>query len=187
MKRPSLWREIGIAVVLSLVGAVGFHALAVFVGTSTALRLLLLGLGAAYALALLAAMPTRVGKTVVAIVGAGLGAGLIAIDPPLPVWVLAQTAGFWLLRCCYLHGGPGAALKDAALSTFSVAAAWYGAIHSRSLFLALWAYFLVQALWTLIPAAAAARATTPDDGGASRFDQAERTAEAALRRLTLRH
>lgn len=187
LNRPSLWREIGIAVVLSLVGAVGFHALVVFVGASSALRLTVLGLGAAYALALLAAVPARVGKLVVAIAGAGLGAGLIALDPPLPAWVLAQTAGFWLLRCCYLHGGPSAALKDAALSTFAIAAAWYGATHSRSLFLAMWAYFLVQALWTFIPAAATAPVAMRDDGGASRFDQAERTAEAALRRLTLRH
>ncbi|HSX60194.1 MAG TPA: hypothetical protein VLF18_08350 [Tahibacter sp.] len=187
MKRPSLRREIGIAVALSLAGAVGFRALALFVGASSALRLTVLTVGTIYVIALLSAAPMRAGRLVVAIVTVGLGAGLIALDPPLPAWVLALTAGFWLLRCGYLHDGLGAAVKDAALSTFSIAAASYGAMHSRSLFLALWAYFLVQALWTLIPAAAAATTASPDDGGASRFDQAERTAEAALRRLTLRH
>lgn len=185
MKPPSLWRELGVALVLSLVGTVAFHALAVAAGTSSALRLTVLGLGSAYALALLATVPTRIGKPVAAVVGAGLGALLVVLDPPLPAWVLAQTAGLWLLRCCYLHGGPGAALKDATLSTFAVAAAWYGAVHSRSIFLALWAYFLVQALWSLIPATAPT-AAAPDTGPACRFDQAERTAEAALRRLTLR-
>lgn len=188
MKRPSLWREIGVAFALSLVGAVGFHTLVAFTGAAAALRFIVLGLGAAYGLSLLAVVPTRIGKTVAVIVAGGLGAGLIVLDPSLPAWVLTLTSGIWLLRCCYLHGGPGAALKDAALSTFAISAARYGASHSRSLFLALWAYFLVQALWTLIPAVAApAPAASPDAGGASRFDQAERTAEAALRRLTLRH
>lgn len=187
MKRPSIWREIGVAAALSFVGAIGFHALATFVGTSTALRLTVLGLGAAYALMLLVAVPMRSGKLVVAISGAGLGVALMALDPPLPAWVLAQTAAIWLLRCCHLHRGPGSAAKDAALSLFATAAASYGIVHSSSLFLALWAYFLVQSLWTLIPATAATSVASADDGGSSGFDQAERTAEAALRRLTLRH
>lgn len=187
MKPPSLWREIGVALALSVVGAIGFPTLAAFGGASTALRLTVLGLGAAYALLLLMAMPARVGKLVVAIVGGGLGVGLVALDPPLTVWVLALTAGIWLLRCCYRHDGLIAATKDAALSLFAIAAASYAMLHTRSLFLALWAYFLVQSLWTLISTAAATPAVARDDGGASRFDQAERTAEAALRRLTLRH
>jgi hypothetical protein len=120
----------------------------------------------------------------VALVAADVG--LIVLDPTLVAWVFAQTFALWLLRSCYFHARPLAALCDAALCAGAIAAAAFGALHSRSLFLALWAYFLVQALFVLIPEAPGSSPAATASDPASRFDQAERTAEAALRRLTLR-
>jgi len=187
MKKPRFWREAGVALLLSVVGAVSFHAATLVVGNASALRLLVLGAGLAYALALLLTVPGRSGRlfAMVALVAADVG--LIVLDPPFAAWVVVQTFALWLLRSCYFHARPAAALCDAVLCVGAVAAAGVGALHSHSLFLALWAYFLVQALFTLIPETlgSGARATVTADA-ASRFDQAERTAEAALRRLTLR-
>lgn len=187
MKLPSFWREAGVALLLSVVGSVGFHVAALVIGNASALRLLVLGVGLAYALIALDTLAARSGRlfAVVALITADVG--LIVLDPTLTVWVLVQTFALWLLRSCYVHPRPLAALIDAVLCVGAIAAAAFGLLHSRSVFLALWAYFLVQALYVLIPdtlGPGARAAATPDT--ASRFDQAERTAEAALRRLTLR-
>jgi hypothetical protein len=186
MKRPGFWREAGVALLLSVGGAVGFHVATLVMGNASALRLLVLGAGLAYALALLATVPGRSGRlfAVVALIVADVG--LIAFDPALVSWVFVQTFALWLLRCCYFHEGPLAALFDAALCAGAFAAAAVGALHNHSLFLALWAYFLVQALFVLIPQTLGSSPPAMAADPASRFDQAERTAEAALRRLTLR-
>src|SRR5262249_44593702 len=104
----------------------------------------------------------------------------------LLLWLLAQAFAIWLLRCWCRYTSPAAALADGALGLFAIAAASVTALHSHSVFLAFWSFFLVQALFVLIPETLQPRiaATDPDDE--DRFDQAHRSAEAALRRLTAR-
>jgi hypothetical protein len=186
MTRPGFWREAGVALALSMVGAIAFHATAVLIGSSLALRLVIAAIGLVYAVLLLRGLRARSGRLIVIAAWLALDIALFVLQPPLLLWLLAQTFAIWLLRCWCCYGSVIAALADGALGLFALAAAMVGAAHSRSVFLALWSFFLVQALFVLIPETLRPRITAalPDDE--DRFDQAHRSAEAALRRLTAR-
>jgi len=183
MKRPSFWREVGVALALSSVGAIAFNATAVVIGSAAALRLVIAGLGIVYAVLLLRGLRARVGRMLAIGAWLALDVALFVFDPPLLLWLMAQTVAIWLLRCWCCYASFFAALADGALGMFALAATAVAAAHSHSVFLALWSFFLVQALFVLIPANLRQRhaAALPDDEG--RFDQAQRSAEAALRRL----
>lgn len=187
MTRPSFWREAGVALALSIVGAIMFHATAAFIGSSLALRLVIATLGLVYAVLLMRGLRARSGRLLAIAAWLALDIALFVFQPPLLLWLLAQAFAIWLLRCWCCYGSVVAAFADGALCLFALAAAMVGAAHSHSVFLALWSFFLVQALFVLIPETlrpgiAAARPNDDED----RFDQAHRSAEAALRRLTAR-
>jgi hypothetical protein len=184
MSRPSFWREIGVGLALSIIGAVAYHAITTIIGSALALRLVVAGLGVVYGVALLRGLRARVGRLLAIAAWIALDVALFVFDPPLLLWLAAQAFAIWLLRCWCCYASFFAALADGALNLFALAAAMVAALHSHSVFLALWSFFLVQALFVLIPETQRPRiaAAQPDDE--DRFDQAHRSAEAALRRLT---
>ena len=186
MSRPSFWREVGVALALSIAGAVAYHAIAVFIGSALALRLVVAGLGIVYAVALLRGTRARVGRLLAIAAWLALDVAFFVFDPPLLLWLLAQAFAIWLLRCWCCYASFIAALVDGALGLFAVAAAMVAATHSHSVFLALWSFFLVQALFALIPDTLQPRLAAAHTDEEDRFDQAQRSAEAALRRLTAR-
>jgi hypothetical protein len=189
MKRPGFWREVGVALALSIVGAIAYPALAAFVGSTASLRLIIAGLGIVYAVLLMRGVHARAGRVIAIAAWLALDIALFVFDPPLLLWLLAQSFAIWLLRCWCCYGSFVAALADGALCLFALAAAVVGAAHSHSLFLALWSFFLAQALFVLIPdtlrpRSAGAIPPLQNRHDEDRFDQAHRSAEAALRRLT---
>lgn len=186
MTRPGFWREAGVALALSVAGAIGFHASSALVGSSAALRILIAVAGLVYAVLLLRGVRARGGRLLAIAAWLALDVALFVLQPPLLFWLLAQTFAIWLLRCWCCYGSLVAAFADGVLCLFALAAAVFGAAHSHSVFLALWSFFLVQALFVLIPETLRPRpaAASPDDE--DRFEHAHRSAEAALRRLTAR-
>ncbi|HVO57875.1 MAG TPA: hypothetical protein VMT51_09295 [Dongiaceae bacterium] len=185
MKSLSFWRGVAVALVLSLIGAVAFTALEPLVGPGFGLRGLIAALGFSYLLVLLHNTQAPVGRVVTVVIWLAVTALLFVGDPTLWLWLLVQVGMIWLVRCLYLYGSFLAALADAALNGLALAASLSTAQHTHSPFLTLWTFFLVQALYVLIPKlrASATQPETPADG----FDQAYRTAEAALRRLPIRN
>lgn len=187
MKRRGFWREAGVALALSIIGAVAYHALATVSATSVALRLVIAGLGILYAVLLLRGMRAHAGRLVAIAGWLALDVALFAFDSPLLLWLLAQVFAIWLLRCWCCYASLFAALADAALGLFALAAALVAAAYSHSVFLALWSFWLVQALFVLIPDALRPHVHAAPADDEDRFSQAQRTAEAALRRLATRH
>ena len=184
MKRPSFWREVGIALALSIVGAIAYRGAAFFIGSATALHLVIAGLGIVYAVLLLRGVQARAGRMIAVVAWLALDVALFTFNPALIMWLLAQAFAIWLLRCWCCYGSLVAAFADGALGLVAVAAAIVGAAYSHSLFLALWSFFLVQALFVLIPNSLRPRTSAAHPDDTDRFDQAYRSAEAALRRLT---
>jgi len=184
MKRPSFWHGVAVALVLSIVGALAFPLIKLLLGHGLALRGLIAGLGFAYLLVLLHESQVAVGRIVTVVVWLVLTACLFLFDPTLWVWLLVQVGLIWLVRCLNLHGSLHAALADAGLNGLAVAAGLSTALHTHSVFLTLWTFFLIQALYALIPKlrGSSAQPETHAEG----FEQAYRTAEAALRRLSPR-
>lgn len=187
MNTPSFWRQVGFGLLLSVMGGIVFAALRPLIGTDLVLRGLIVGLSAAYLALLLHDLRARIGL-VVTLAGWALVTGLlVAFNPTLWVWLLVQALVVWLLRCLYRYDSLAAALTDAVLNGFALAMAMATARYTHSLFLTLWSYFLVQAIFVFIPRGRAGNASfapepEPDDA----FGQAYRTAEDALRRLSIR-
>jgi len=182
MKTLSFWRGVLLAALISVVCAVVHLVLSKAMGGSSSLRLCVLGAALIYVWALLALTPKRSGRLLAAVFWLVLAMALIAFNPPLLVWLLLQTGFIWLLRALQSYDSLIPAISDALLSGFALAAAIATALHTHSLFLALWSFFLVQALVAFIPV----RANSAAAPGESDFETSYRNAQIALRRLSLR-
>lgn len=186
MKPLSFWRGVLLAIVISVVGAVLHTVLAKLLGNTSSLRVVILMAGLSYVLALLANGPRQSGRVMAALAWLALAGLLLVFNPPLTLWLLLQTGFIWLLRSLQRYDSVIPTGADALLSTFALAAAIATAQHTQSLFLALWSYFLVQALAAFVPIRIAA---VPSASGGTRetdFESSYRNAETALRRLSLR-
>lgn len=184
MKTLSFWRGVLLGIVISVVGAVLHTVLAKMFGSASSLRLIILGAALSYVLTLLTCGPRHSGRVVAVLAWLGLAGLLLVFNPPLTLWLLLQTGFIWLLRSLQRYDSLIPAGFDALLSGFALAAAIATAQHTHSLFLALWSYFLVQALIAFVPVrtSSTAAATTRDTD----FESSYRNAETALRRLSLR-
>ena len=73
---------------------------------------------------------------------------------------------------------------DLALNGVSLAAAVWAVNQTGSLFVSIWCFFLVQALFVAIPASMKQKAGQTGESHKDRFQHAYRAAETALRKLS---
>jgi hypothetical protein len=189
MKAPTFLEGVTVALVLTLAGSVLYTALnAVFPGIPAA-RLLIAGLGLAYLVYLLSRSPERIGR-ITAAAGWLLVAGVLWFaHPPLLLYVCVHLGVLWLIRSLYFYSSALSALADMGLNSLALAAAVTAITRTGSVWLAIWCFFLVQALFVVIPKSltrrpTAARAVHAEE---DRFQQAYRAAERAVRHLSSRH
>lgn len=185
MNRPGFIHGVGFALVAALLGEVVFVALAPLLGTFSALLLVIIAASFGYTLYLLRYSGERTGRLVTL-----LGWLLVTLlsawwSLPLLGYVLLHVALIWLVRSLYYHSSVLIALADLGLNLFAIAAMVWATLQSGSLALALWCFFLVQALFVLLPQGG----TGP--GGSRKgyapidpFEQARQTAQTALRKLS---
>lgn len=179
------WPEVLLGLALSLAAAAVFSVLRPLIGSADALRLVLLGCAAAYTLWTLRNTRVRSGRLVSAAAFVVLAVALLGWNPMLWSWLAALVGFVWLLRSLYRHDSLLAAVTDAGLSMLAVAAGMASLQHNHSLWLALWCFFLTQALHHVIPSGWGARPAPagPVSATASPFDQAYRASEAAFARM----
>jgi hypothetical protein len=96
-----------------------------------------------------------------------------------------HVGAVWLVRSLYFYSSIVPAIMDLGLNILGVSTAYWAIIHSGSTFLAIWCFFLVQALFVSIPSTLArlpntVRGHSTDSG---KFERAHRRAEAAIRQL----
>ena len=182
MSRPSFTEGVVVALAASMAGSVVYPALGWIWLGMTPVRVFIAGLGLAYVLYLLTRSERRVGR-VVTLAAWTLVAGLAWwAEPPSTVYLMVHLGIVWLVRSAYFHSSLPGALGDLVLAGLGVAAGAWAASQSGSLFLTLWCFFLVQALFVHIHPKTRERG--PDAGPDDRFARAHRAAEAALRRLS---
>jgi hypothetical protein len=186
MSRPRFSEGVLVALLAALFSSVSFTILPALFGPLWTLRVLIALLGLAYLLYLLRRSDERTGRLVTLAtwsVGAGLSWALL---PALPDYLAVHIGLLWLARALYHHNGPLAALADLALNLLAVMAGLWAFSHADSLFLGVWSFFLVQALFVAIPSATGRPAPNrpqhaPDN---DHFRRARRSAEVALHRLS---
>ena len=167
--------------IISVSAALLFFAFGVSVAVVPLLKLLIAGCTVAYLCYLLKHSDTRVGAWVTVCSWLLTTATVHYVSPSLTLFACAQLGFVWLVRTLYHHQGFIAAMLDLLLAGAGFAAAVWTAHETHSLFLSLWSFFLIQALFVLIPNQSQRSTASP---ASSVFDSAQRTAEAALRRLS---
>ncbi len=187
MKRPTFAHGAGIAFILSFCGAALYATVLPFVAGGGAFRLLVTLLAAAYVLYLLSSSKVRVGRVAIAALWLAAAAALWFASPTLALFLILHAVLIWLLRSLYFHSSVMPALLDLGLSGLGLAAGIWAALSSGSLFLGLWCFFLVQALFVGIPRSVAKAPARSGPHVDASFQRAHRNAEIALRKLSANH
>ncbi|CAN5334359.1 hypothetical protein BH24PSE2_BH24PSE2_21000 [soil metagenome] len=130
----------------------------------------------------------RTGRVTLLALWACAAAASWVFAPPLALYFAAHVALIWLVRSLYFYSGVVPALMDLGLSAFSAVVAVWAAGRSGSPFLAIWCFFLVQALAAAIPPRIRAKAERKPSAvpESEAFERARRMAEAAVGRLVAR-
>ena len=188
MKSPVFLHGVGVAAILAFFASAVVATLVPFLGFGTVLRLVIPAVGLAYILYLFSRSTARVGRITTVALWVVLAAGSWWLAPALPLYLLIHVGTIWLIRSLYFHSGVLPALMDLGLCALSICVAVWAIGRSGSIFLATWCFFLVQALFVVIPPAlprkaGALRSTPADDDG---FARARRQADEALRQLFTR-
>jgi len=186
MKQPTFFEGVAVALAASLLGSALYNVFSSAFPADAVLRLLIAGIGLAYVLYLLSRSRERVGRVTV-VAGWTLVTGVIwFIDPPLLPYVLVQLGFIWLTRSLYFYSSVLPALADLGLNGLGLSSAIWAAGQTGSVFLSLWCFFLVQALFVAIPTRLGRRNKRTPAGPEheDRFQHAHRTAEAAVRKLS---
>ena len=189
MKRPSFLHGVMVAAVLGFFASAIVATLTHFVGLGAVLRLVIPALGLAYLLYLFSHSNEHVGRVTAVFLWGALAAVTWWLAPPLPLYLLIHVGAIWLLRSLYYYSGVMPALMDLGLSTLSVSATVWAITRSGSVFLATWCFFLVQALFVIIPKSINRKPGAVRAGHESedRFQHAYRVAETAVRKLSSNH
>lgn len=173
---------VALAFILAAAGAASFAALTTVSTSEFAIRAISTVLGGAYLLYLLSRSEERAGRIVtIAVWLAGVVATAVFVTS-LPLFLVCHVTMIWLVRTLYFHGSFVTALLDLGVAALALAAAIWAARTSASVFLTIWCFFLVQALFVVLPADTRAKAQ-PGGGDDQPFKRAQRSADAALRRL----
>jgi hypothetical protein len=183
-KPTSFAHGIGAAVLLSVSGAAVLAVLTPFVGTASALRFVIALLGFAYVLYVQSRSGERVGRITTIVLWLLAAAATWLAGVPLVGYVLIHAGLLWLVRSLYFYSGVLPALLDLCLTALGLAFAVWAAGRSGSPLLALWCFFLVQALHVCVPAAIAGGAAARASDEEQAFNRAHRAAEAAVRRMS---
>ena len=185
MKRPSFFHGVIVAAVLGFFASAVVATLTPFVGIGAVLRLVIPALGLAYLLYLFSRSNERVGRVTTLTLWSALAAFAWWMAPPLPFYLLIHVGAIWLIRSLYFYSGVMPALMDLGLSALSISATVWAITRSGSVFLATWCFFLVQALFVVIPPAIKRKRVARQNAAADceNFELARRQADQALRQL----
>jgi hypothetical protein len=185
MKQPSFFEGVAVAIVLSILGSAFAWALSPVFGRNAIMYLLISGISFVYVMYLLARSRERVGRITTVVLWMAVTGLVWLAGLPWLLLGLIQVGFIWLVRSLYYYSSVLTSLMDLGLTVLSLVIAFWATAHSGSLFLGIWTFFLVQALFVAIPkqwrGTGGAQQITQEDA----FQRAFRTAEAAVRKLTI--
>jgi hypothetical protein len=185
MKQTTFFEGVGFALLASLAGTAAFIALTSVFAGGTVFRLLIAGISLVYILYLLARSHERVGRITAIAICLVITIVSWLFAPSTLVYILIQLSMVWLVRSLYFYSSVLSSLADLALTGISLALAVWAWLTTGSLLLSFWSFFLVQALFVLIPRnlARSRDRKTEHSHIDDPFERAHHTAEMALRNL----
>jgi hypothetical protein len=185
MRRPTFVHGAVTAAVFALAGSVAVTALAPMAVIPGFYQLLVAAFGLAYLLYMFSVSGQRVGRLTTLSLWAGMSFTLWILGTPFGLYLMAQIGALWLIRSLYFYSSALSALIDLALNLVAVASGYWAAVHTGSVFLTLWCFFLVQALFVAIPPEVKRQFRWPPatHRETEKFERARLRAEKAIRQL----
>lgn len=186
MTKPGFLEGVGVALAGSVLGSLTYSILGLVMPAAAVLRIVIAGLSLAYILYLFGRSRRRTGQVTIVIIWSLMMLMLWFFSSSILLFIAVNLILIWLVRSWYFHTCLPALLADLMLNGFALLAAAWAVTQSGSLLLACWCFFLVQALYTAIPQRSPQthQAMPGACTDAERFQRAQRTAEAALQRLS---
>ena len=184
-KRISFFEATGTAILISVVGAILFSVLSSLFSGGLVLRLLTSVLAFAYIIYLLVRSTERNGRISVIVIWLLFAPANLLLVDSLLMYLSLHIAAIWLIRSLYYYNSLFSSMTDLVLTVFSLVAAIFAWHSSHSLLLALWCFFLLQALFSFIPPQLArSEPGANDPSAADAFNHAYKSAQAAVHKLT---
>jgi hypothetical protein len=185
IKRPGFFEGVIIALAFSLLGGAVFTMFHPFVAAGFLTRLIVSALAFCYILYLLWRSQERTGRVTVVIAWLIASITIWVFSPSILLYVMLHLALIWLVRSLYFHAGIVPSLLDLGLTGIALLLALAAGLHTQSLFIGLWCFFLCQALFVYIPATLQRKArSTRQTRHEDRFERAHQVAVAAVRKLS---
>jgi len=184
MKMPSFIEGVVVAIALSVIGSAIAFVLAPLVGRIEIMYLLITSISFVYLVYLLKRSTERVGKITTVVLWLVVTGAIWVAGLPVLLLGVVQIGFIWLARSLYFYSGVLPALVDLGLTALSVVIAFWAATHSGSLFLGIWTFFLMQALYVVIPQPLRTGGGFQKNAEDDAFQRAYRNAEAAVRQLS---
>ena len=185
MSASDFYRQIGIGLVLALISASSAFLLVPTIGLVSFGAFAIPVITLIYLLLLFRQIRARTGQATLILFWSVLAAVIWILQLPLASTLVLHLGAVWLIRSVYLYRSVLGSLLDLLLCCLSLAMSLWCFYHTGSLFLSIWCLFLTQAFFVTIPtrfrrggAVALNQATDKQ-----KFDEAERNAVMALRRL----
>ena len=189
MKQPTFLEGVAVALTISIAGSMLYTAIDTVLPGIPVLRLLIAGISLAYVVYLLSRSPERVGRVTAAATWLLLAGVLWFTHPPLLLYVCGHLGAIWLIRSLYFYSSAVSALADLGLNGLGLSAAIWAVTRTGSVLLGIWCFFLVQALFVVIPKDLQRKPGNSQAGyeNSDRFQHAYRVAETAVRKISSSH
>ena len=184
MKKPNFLEGVLLAVCASVGGAALYTSLTLLFSITFSAHLLISAITTAYLGYLLWRSPGKTGRISAAIFCFITLFVTWLIQPSFTLFLLIHVTLISLIRVLAYCHTPLTALADFTLTSIGAAVAIWAYLNTNSLFITLWCFFLVQALFSTIPNQWNNRTRTQQETHPDRFSTAHRAAEAALHRLS---
>ena len=185
MKRPTFINGVLVAAILAFFASAVVAVFIPFVGVGNVARLVIPALAFAYLLYLFNRNSERTGRVMTMAVWVAMTLVTWWFAPALPLYLLIHVGAIWLVRSLYFYSSVLPALIDFGLSGLSVIVSIWAISRTGSVFLATWCFFLVEALFVLIPPTVRgdreSHSSAPADH--EKFERAKRQADQALNQL----
>jgi hypothetical protein len=183
-KQPNFLEGVAVAIALSVLGSAFALVLTPLFGRSFIGYVLISGISFFYLIYLLARSRERVGRITTVALWMAVTGLVWLIGLPWFLLGVVQVGFIWLVRSLYFYSSVIAALTDLGLTATSVIVAYWAATHTGSLFLSIWTFFLMQALFVAIPKQWRTRRGDQQPLQDDAFQRAFCNAEVAVRKLS---
>jgi len=187
MSRPGFFESIIVAVIFSVVVALVFTVMSAFFPTRWLLQALITGGSFIYILYLLYRSTEKSGRVAVATLWLVYALAAWAFAPSILIMLFAHVAAIWLVRTLFYHNSLLIAVCDLGLIIFSVLATIWTLLHTHSVLLATWVFFLLQSLYSILPEKLQAPTRQQPQAQANEFERAYSAAQTAVRQLSGQH